>query len=118
MSIYFIAGDTDLWNPASFTGRLYCEQANAVARLLNVDSGVGPVLKDEVVVDAERFKAFAAAYAREVLACGPREHLSSVRVLLDGCFAFTAAMAHKLGAEFPSNRTLTELLGLGSQLIG
>ncbi len=117
MSIYFICNGKDLWNPASFTGRLYCEQANAVARLLKIESGVGEVIRDEVAVDAEKFKAFATAYARLLLETSPGR-LSSAHTLLDGCFVFTGAMARKLGVEFAAERTLTELLTLGAQLIG
>jgi hypothetical protein len=54
MSVYFIADDRrGLWNPASDTARLFHDQCTSVARMLGVESGLAPIISDEVIVDAE-----------------------------------------------------------------
>ena len=64
MSIYFVTSDgRDLWNPSSFTAQLFCDQAESIARHLGVDSGLGPIVSDAVVVSELSFVSFAQSFA-------------------------------------------------------
>ena len=72
MSIYFVTSDgRDLWNPSSFTAQLFCDQAESIARHLGVDSGLGPIVSDAVVVSELSFVSFAQSFAVQLSQVDP-----------------------------------------------
>jgi hypothetical protein len=59
MSVFFNdQHGSELWNPGSLSARLFVEHAGALERALEGDSGVGPIVADEVTVDTDRLRAF------------------------------------------------------------
>ncbi|NMO20002.1 hypothetical protein HPC49_21955 [Pyxidicoccus fallax] len=116
MSIYFMTPNKrDVWNPASVTGRLFCEQVESVARLLDVESGLGAVVSDEVVVNDEKFVSFVQSFAERLLRTSAE---SGAYLLLEGCFSIAGALAVKLGARLPDDDTIATLVSEGRRIVG
>jgi Family of unknown function (DUF6086) len=117
MSIYFISKDAgDLWNPASVTGRIFCEQVESIGRVIGIATGLGAIVSDEVSVDKKKFLLFAEAFAQFLLRTDPS---SGGRMLLDGCFSIVGAVACKLGAPPPlDDAAIAGLIANGRRVIG
>ncbi len=116
MSIYFMtASRQDVWNPASATGRLFCDQVESVARLLEVESGLGAIVSDEVVVNDEKFVSFVQSFAERLLRTSAE---SGAYRLLEGCFSIAGALALKLGARLPEDDTVARLVSEGRRIVG
>lgn len=95
MSVYFCTVDEqDLWNPATIVARLFRDQVESVARVLGIESGLGEIVSDEVVVDKVKFEAFMAAFSGLMLRTAPE---SGVHSLMGGCFEIVLALGDKLG---------------------
>lgn len=100
MSLYFTSRERDIWNPASETGRLYCEQVASIAKELGVESGLGPVISDEVEIDEGVFVAFVQAALALCLTLGAGA-LSGLLILPS--LAISVALAEQLGsADLPA----------------
>ena len=116
MSIYFVTSDgRDLWNPSSFTAQLFCDQAESIARHLGVDSGLGPIVSDAVVVSELSFVSFAQSFAVQLSQVDPE---SGAHVLLEGCFSIVGALAAKLGVEWSHHEATARLVSDGARLVG
>lgn len=116
MSIFFVTNEgNEIWNPASDTARLFCDQVASIARLLSVETGLGAIISDEVIVDAAQFKAFAAAFSGFMLRLQPD---GKAWLLVAGCFSFVGALAERLGAQPVVEPELTRLIANGIRVIG
>jgi hypothetical protein len=58
MSILFRTDHTRVWNPSNTPGRLFKDQAEAVADALGLSSGLGELIEDEIVIDLPVFEEF------------------------------------------------------------
>ncbi|MBO0652504.1 hypothetical protein J1792_06800 [Streptomyces triculaminicus] len=58
MSCYFQTADEDLWNPSNSVARLFLDQANTLARLIDRKSGLGPIIEDECEINFPEFLKF------------------------------------------------------------
>jgi len=116
MSIYFIAKDGhDLWNPAAVTARLFWDQAESVGRIISIETGLGPIISDEVIVDDARFKLFVGAFADFILKL---DRESGGRALAETCFGIAGALAQKLGGISFSELELVRLIEGGRRIVG
>jgi hypothetical protein len=95
MSLYFTSNDRDVWNPASGTGRLYSDQVASLARELGVESGLAPVISDEVKIDETVFVAFVQAGLAFSLQLGAD---SLPRALVSPVLAVSVALVETLGS--------------------
>ncbi len=97
MSIFFVTNEgNDIWNPGRVTAQMFCAQVTSIAREVGVESGLGAIISDQVIVDVEKFKAFAVAFAKYMLCLQPND---KAWTLLAGCFSFVGALAERLGAK-------------------
>jgi hypothetical protein len=58
MSLIVESEGQELWSPSLQTGRLFEEQVRALERLTGMESGVSPIVSDEIRIDAGRFRVF------------------------------------------------------------
>lgn len=101
MSVFFIASDgRDVWNPASEAARVFLEQATMMARILGIDSGLGPLVSDEVVIDEARFAKFGSAFAKRMLEYPDG---TCFHALMGGCFSVVLGLGCELGLPAPSD---------------
>src|SRR4051812_34835899 len=99
MSIYFVECDgRDVWNPSSDAARTFHALAEAIARPLGVETGLGPIKSDEVVIDRTRFAAFGSAFAARLLSTSDN---SGYHVLAGGVFAVVLGLHFTLGLAYP-----------------
>ena len=100
MSVFFLSSEgEDAWNPSSDVAEVFLAQADTVARLLKIESGLGPIRGDEVIIDGSRFAAFGAAFARRMLQSADD---SAMHKLLGGCFAIILGLHAVLEMPLPS----------------
>jgi hypothetical protein len=115
MSIYFVTKDgRDLWNPASLTARLFHNQAESVAKLIPSETGLGPIVSDEVILDEARFALFAKAFAGFILKMDRR---SGAWALSENCFGMVAALAEKSGGAVFNDVELLPLVERGRRIL-
>jgi hypothetical protein len=115
MSIYFTLNEQDFWNPGRVTAQMFCGQVALVARELGMESGLGAIISDEVKVEAEQFKTFAAAFAEYMTHLQPG---GKAWLLVAGCFTLVGALAQRLGAAPPIAPELAKLVADGVRVIG
>ncbi len=104
-----------LWWPANLGARVFHDQAEAVGRMIEVETGLGPIVHDEVVVDDAKLEAFVNAFTVFMLRVADN---STARALLENCFAIAVAMAKKAGAKLPELGRLADLLARGERWVG
>ncbi|MEU1944587.1 DUF6086 family protein [Streptomyces sp. NPDC059474] len=63
MSCFFRLEGEDVWNPSNFVARLFIEEARTLARLLEVESGIGDIVDDECELSTKEFLNFTIALA-------------------------------------------------------
>jgi hypothetical protein len=113
VSVYFLANEKDLWNPGFLAARFFCDAVASISGMLGIESGLGPILSDEVVVDPVALHAFALQM-RELLL--NRDPTSATRVMLSGTFAIVVALdvaATEGGGSFLTDPSLVEYVNLG-----
>jgi hypothetical protein len=117
MSIFFVTRDgDDLWNPASAKALAFHAQAAAVGALLGLETGLGPIVSDECVVEAAAFGAFEAAFVARVLGELERPTRDDE---LDRTFSIVLALGEALGLTRPSrDPRLEPFLSEGRARIG
>jgi hypothetical protein len=116
MSIYFTTREgRDLWNPANVTGRLFHDQVNSVARILAIESGLGPIASDEVIVDEPKFLQFVKSFAEFVLTADPE---SGGRAVAQNCLGIAGALAEKLGGRMSDVPEIVSLICDGRRVVG
>jgi hypothetical protein len=96
MSVMFSVDGTSVWWPASDIGRLFKEQAEAVAAALGVQSGLGDLYADEVVIDLPVFEAFVM-----MLADRYNTPYYVVKSLVAGVFGASYVMIERAGGQLP-----------------
>lgn len=64
MSQYFQAADTVLWNPSNGVAQLYVNQLDAIARVVEIPTGLGPQVADEYEIDMPVFTRFVDTLVR------------------------------------------------------
>ena len=63
MSCFFRLVEKDVWNPSNFVARLFTEEARTLARLLELQSGVGEIVDDECELNPKDFLNFTITLA-------------------------------------------------------
>ncbi|MEU7371585.1 MULTISPECIES: DUF6086 family protein [Streptomyces] len=61
MSCFFRLEGKDVWNPSNFVARLFIEEARALARLLELEPGIGNIVDDECDLNTREFQDFTIA---------------------------------------------------------
>jgi hypothetical protein len=102
MSVSFVRSDdgSEIWNPGSMTATLFVEQVATIARMLQMESGVGPIAADEVRIDLAPFDAFGHAFAERLLHTPPD---GCGFALMAPCFSVVLGLRRRLGLPLPSN---------------
>jgi hypothetical protein len=98
VSYSFYAGREMIWDPALRVGKLYLGQAQAVAEVLEVESGLQPRIDGTCAVDPESFAAFVAALQAWHLKSRHAELLQLTRGLL----TVSLALLLRTGQQPPS----------------
>lgn len=117
MSVYFLANERELWNPGVLTARFFCDAVASISQILRIESGLGPILSDEVHVDPVRLHAFALALLNFL----NRDPASAIGVLLSGTCAIVLALdvaATKGEGPIATDPNLLEYLQVGQAAIG
>lgn len=96
MSIMFSANGTSVWWPASTVGRLFREQAEAVATALDIQSGLGELFADEVVIDLPVFEEFVMRLADQYAT-----PYYIVQSLIAGVFGTSYVIVERAGGRLP-----------------
>jgi hypothetical protein len=96
MSVMFSVDGLSVWWPASTVGRLFKEQAEAVATALEIQSGLGELFADEVVIDLPVFEAFVMSLAEQY-----NTPYYVVKSLITGVFGTSYVMAERAGGQLP-----------------
>ncbi|AEV82323.1 hypothetical protein ACWT_1305 [Actinoplanes sp. SE50] len=100
MSQYFEVGDLVLWNPSNGVARLYARTGEAVAPLVELPTGIGPMIADEYEIDLDVFVAFVDALTGYYL--GAQHPI--LRSLMEGFLATSIVMVQRAGRELPALR--------------
>lgn len=106
MSIFFEAGETDLWNPSNNVGRLYVGQARLFETLLGTASGISDVTSDTVYVDKSVFSEFVGALTQ--LHEGSNHPV--YRNLMRGFVATSLILARRANLPSPDPEDLRDLV--------
>lgn len=117
MSIYFSVGDgRDVWNPSSEVARVFLAQTEVMAHYLAMDSGLGPVVSDEVIIDTMRFAAFTSAFTQRMLEYADD---SCFHALMSGCFSIVLGLRNQLHMSTPTNDPrIVQYARAGDTLVG
>ncbi|MBO2461346.1 DUF6086 family protein [Actinomadura violacea] len=98
MSQYFQAGEDVLWNPATAVARLFTDTAEALARLVERPSGLGPMVADECRIDVPAFAAFVDALVRRYA----RSNHDVLKALMEGFTGTALVLVERAGAVVPA----------------
>jgi hypothetical protein len=97
MSILFLADHTRVWNPSNAPGRLFKDQAEAVAKALGTTSGLGELIEDEIVIDLPVFEEFLRKLVEQY---DHRSHFI-VMSLIAGVLGTSYVMVERAGGQVP-----------------
>ncbi|MGW2567539.1 DUF6086 family protein [Streptomyces sp. NPDC001537] len=95
MSQYYEVDGETVWNPGTLSSRLFLEYVRVYEGLLEVPSGLGPMLNDECRIDPPAFEGFVNA----VLVWWDRTGSAVIDALAGGFVATLVALAEKAGVE-------------------
>jgi len=95
MSQYFQVGDQVVWNPALGVGELYARMAEAIAPLVDVPTGVGPVVADEYQLDLPVFQTFVESLIQRF----EKATHSELRGMTGGFIATSVVMLERSGVQ-------------------
>ncbi|MGY0002301.1 DUF6086 family protein [Micromonospora sp. I033] len=98
MSQYFQVGDLVLWNPSNRVAELFVRTSEAVAELVDVPTGIGPMRADDYAIDLDVFVGFVDALVAQYLSSS---HVI-LRSLLEGFTATALVMVDRAGRNVPS----------------
>jgi hypothetical protein len=98
MSQYFRAGDLVLWNPSNRVAELFVRTSEAVAELVDMPTGIGPMRADDYEIDLDVFVRFVDALVAQYLS----SNHAILRSLLEGFIATALVMADRAGRHVPS----------------
>lgn len=65
MSMAFHDGDDVLWSPSNQVGRLFKGQAEVIASVFDIPSGLGDIIEDECDIDPVLFGKFLSQLVRQ-----------------------------------------------------
>jgi hypothetical protein len=120
VSQYFQDGDDVLWNPATRVAQLFTDTAEALARLVERPTGLGPMAEDECQVDVPVFAAFVDELVRRYA----RSNHSVLKSLMDGFTGTAIVLVERAGAdvpalaEMPDNPGVRHLIGISRRHSG
>ncbi|MFI7519312.1 DUF6086 family protein [Micromonospora globbae] len=98
MSQYFQVNDLVLWNPSNRVAELFVRTSDAVAPLVDVPTGIGPMRADDYEIDLDVFVAFVDALVAQYLSSSH----AILRSLLEGFVATALVMVDRAGRTVPS----------------
>ncbi|MGC1209965.1 MAG: DUF6086 family protein [Micromonospora sp.] len=98
MSQYFQAGDLVLWNPSNRVAELFVRTSEALAELVDVPTGIGPMRADDYEIDLDVFVGFVDALVAQYLSSSH----AILRSLLEGFTATALVMVDRAGRNVPS----------------
>lgn len=98
MSQYFQVNDLVLWNPSNRVAELFVRTSEAVAPLVDVPTGIGPMRADDYEIDLDVFVAFVDALVAQYLSSSH----AILRSLLEGFVATALVMVDRAGRTVPS----------------
>lgn len=58
MSVCFLHGDADVWNPSSSVADVFMQHVLALEQLVGLPSGLSPGNSDEIEIDSNTLRAF------------------------------------------------------------
>ncbi|MBQ1023997.1 DUF6086 family protein [Micromonospora sp. C95] len=100
MSQYFQVGDLVLWNPSNRVAELFVRTSEAVAVLVGVPTGIGPVRADDYEIDLDVFVGFVDALVAQYMSSSH----AILRSLLEGFIATALVLVDRAGRDAPSLR--------------
>ncbi|MFI7401724.1 DUF6086 family protein [Streptomyces sp. NPDC049541] len=95
MSQYYEVDGETVWNPGTLSSQLFLAYVRVYEDLLEVPSGLGPMLNDECRIDPPAFKGFVNA----VLVWWDRTGSAVIDTLAEGFIATLVTLAEKAGTE-------------------
>ena len=95
MSYSFCADTEIIWDPALRVGKLYLGQARAVAEVLDVPSGLTPLINGTCRVDPEAFGAFVLQFQAWYL----KSSHDVFRAMAQGVLTMSVAMLLRTGQQ-------------------
>ncbi|GAB3337742.1 DUF6086 family protein [Micromonospora halotolerans] len=98
MSQYFQAGDLVLWNPSNRVAEWFACTSEALAELVDVPTGIGPMRADDYEIDLDVFVSFVDALVAQYLSSSH----AILRSLLEGFTATALVMVDRAGRNVPS----------------
>ncbi|WP_433651601.1 DUF6086 family protein [Micromonospora zamorensis] len=98
MSQYFQVGDLVLWNPSNRVAALFVRTSEAVAALVEVPTGIGPMRADEYDIDLDAFVGFVDALVVQYMSSSH----AILRSLLEGFIATALVLVDRAGRDVPS----------------
>lgn len=110
MSQYFQVGERVLWNPSTGVSQVFVRAADSLSQLVDLPSGLGPMVADECELDIEAFSLFidrlACRYARTT-------HVI-LRSLMEGFVATGMVLVERGGGELPAVRSSSDDPGIAA----
>jgi hypothetical protein len=107
VSYPFHLSGVQVWDPALTVGKLFLAQADGIAGILDVPSGLTPLRDGTCAVDPERFPGFAAELGRRYFASQHPVLLALAHGVLIVCFVILrrggATLPPVLSAELPAD---------------
>lgn len=99
MSIFFEAGDVDLWNPSNNVGRLFVHQARVFEAMLDTRSGVSDVSSDTVQIEPKAF----AEFVESLVQLHDNSNHDVYRNLMRGFIGTALVLASRAGAALDAH---------------
>ncbi|SBT44155.1 DUF6086 family protein [Micromonospora auratinigra] len=100
MSQYFQVGKVDLWNPSNRVAELFVRTSEAVAPLVGVPTGIGPMRADDYEIDLDVFVGFVDALVSQYR----RSSHPILRSLLEGFLATALVLVDRADRDLPALR--------------
>jgi len=97
MGLIVSSDNRDVWEPSLAVGYLFVDQIHSLERLVGLESGVSPVVSDEVTIDPARFQSFIKGCLRilETSNNGPLVAMTAGPLLI------AIALCHAITGKWP-----------------
>jgi hypothetical protein len=93
VSQYFQVGDLILWNPSRCVAELFVQTGEAVANLVDMTSGIGPMNADEYEIDMDAFVSFVDVVVERYMS----SNHAVLRSLLEGFLVAAIVLVGRAG---------------------
>lgn len=113
MGIIVAARGRSIWEPSMKVGFCFVDQVRSLETLLKVESGVSPIISDEVEINPVLFEAFVAHCLDRL----ERTNNGELFALVMGCLQICIALNWKIGGNLPSVSSRLKPLIEGASLI-